>query len=257
MKRKYIIVTFVIIVLLFVILIKFFFYGSVMYSYNDNIKIKIPSFSFFYKEYDSMLMFKTLKSIFSTKIDVSIIKADYERYLCRNDEYYYDTENDVTIVSYDIKKGFLFNNIYIKYYSGKYNNNYCNKVTDPLKTNYSFLRYSSGSTKPYELYYNDNNNVTHTIYYDLTNGRLLFKNGKGKMIDFHSILKHKWITVDDVISLLDYQVEKGEILRVENDKSDYTLYKTKDFSLIRCNSKNKGDIYLEPNDVNFDNEFCN
>lgn len=260
-SKRNIIIILIVVILLFILVgfiyINFLSISTVKYYYKEKkITLEIPKYSIFYEEKDNTLIFKSLKSKNNIEFILSTIENKYQKYTCRHNTYYYDEEGQVTIISYDIKDKNLFNEIYLTYKVGKHDNNYCNKVTDPTKTSYQFRINPIDSTPlPFEFQNIEENGEIINVHYNNLNGRILFKTGKGYMNYLESMIQYKWITMNDVIEFLEYKVKKNEVEKTENNDIGYIIYKTGDFSLIKCSGQNK-DIYIENHDFEYKENYC-
>ena len=250
MKKRLIIIA-IIIICISILVLKFFISGYTNYK-DKEITIKVPSLSFLSKKDDNKLIFKSFKSILTLNIDIDKINSTFDKYLCRNDNYYYDMDNDITIINYKTYFSLVFNTIEIDYQKGKYDSNYCNKIIDYLKTNYMFSKYpetaNAASNYSFSVQLDNGNNIM--IHYNILDGMIQFKNGQDKYIDLISILKYKWLNIDDIKKLLDYQYENKKIDRIIEDKK--TIYKTNYFNFVDCNDNN---YYFVP--INQHLEVCN
>ena len=186
------------------------------------------------------------------------LESKYEKYTCRNKSYYFDEINDITIINYDVKSSFPFNEIYITYNKGKFDNNYCNKVIDPTKTNYQFKEYPpDGNPRPFTFIATADNGDKIMVYYNIITGRLLFKTGNGYMNYLESMIQFNWLTMSDVIKFLEYKVMQKEATVKEDIDIGYTLYTTKDFSLLKCHTQfGNNDIYIEEPDFEYNANYC-
>lgn len=240
-----------IIIVIPILIFKFFIIGFT--NYNDKkITVKVPSLSFLSKKDDNKLIFKSFKSILTINIDIDKIYSSFDKYLCRNDYYYYDTENDITIINYKSSLSFIFNNIEINYHKGKYDSNYCNKITNYSKTNYRFSKYpkNADAAEKYSFSLQLDNGENINIHYNILDGMIQFKNGQDKYIDLISILKYKWISIDDIKKIFDDQYENKKIDK--SIKDEKIIYKTDFFNFLDCNNNN---YYFVP--INQNIEICN
>lgn len=254
----------VIIILIFILLlsfiyIKFLSLGTNIYNLkNKDITIEIPNFSFYKGQKDNVLIFNSIKSKNNINFILASLESKYEKYTCRNKSYYFDEINDITIINYDVKSSFPFNEIYITYNKGKYDNNYCNKVIDPTKTNYQFKEYPpDGNPRPFTFIATADNGDKIMVYYNIITGRLLFKTGNGYMNYLESMIQFNWLTMSDVIKFLEYKVIQKEATVKEDIDIGYTLYTTKDFSLLECHTQfGNNDIYIEEPDFEYNANYC-
>lgn len=69
--------------------------------------------------------FKSMRSKSSLKGDFEKLLKKYMKVECDNNTYYYNTSGNYTILDYEIKGGFIFNKLHIKYETG-------NKCLDSL-----------------------------------------------------------------------------------------------------------------------------
>ena len=70
-----------------------------------------------------------------------------------------------------------------------------------------------------------------------------------------SMIQHKWLTMNDVVEFLEHKARQNEIEKSENNDIGYTIYITKDFSLVKCKNKPK-DMYIENFDFVYEEHYC-
>lgn len=105
---------FVILFLIMIVSTPFLFLRS---SYNsEEISIQLPSFSFMVKEEEAKLSFVNFLSF----KNVDNQKNSYLDKLtsCYDESYFYDSENDITILKYEVKNGDFIRTINIEYEKG-------------------------------------------------------------------------------------------------------------------------------------------
>ncbi len=88
------------------------------YKTGSNISLHIPKFMDVVKNDDGVVELKTVRSVAAISKDMKKIRKDYEVISCSNKELYYQETQDFTI-SYQIKRGLLFNCLTIHYEKGK------------------------------------------------------------------------------------------------------------------------------------------
>lgn len=252
MYNIYIFITIFILILFTFIYFKFFSFHIQVYNEND-FKLKLPFYSIIYKtaksEDDYVLTFKTLlsKSILSKKFN-SILN-EYEEYICQNQLFYYDKDNDITIEKIDIGSKKFINQYSITLSNGKIDNNFCSEVVD-----YKDLKYQIKQTfiKPHELKYkNTVDGNIYNIYYNLEDKDILLKTGMNKMNSLRGMLKYGWVSMNQFVDYIDYITSISDGSKIKN--KEYVIYKTKDFSLLKCENNN---IYIYESEYDYSNFVC-
>lgn len=219
----------------------------------DKFKLSVPFYSKYYNSTKSndgyVLMFKTLltKSILLNKTNE--ILGKYEEYICQNQLFYYDKDNNATIKKIDISNKLFINQYSITLSNGKFDNNYCSKVV-----NYKDLKYQIKPifSKPYEIEYkNTIDGNMYKIYFNLENKDILLSTGMNKMNYLGSMLKYGWVSMNQFLDYLDYTTSIKDGSKIESEKN--IIYKTNDFSLLKCNNNN---IYIYEKEYEFLNSIC-
>jgi len=249
------------IMLIFIIIllgIKFIPFGSKIYSNpKQNISIEVPRFSLYKENNDKkVISFITIKNKNILKIELDRIINKLEKKTCHYDTYYYDKKNNIMIEKYEINKGILFNEIAIKYGLGEYSNDECNIITDPTRIEYSYFHIDEiREIKPLYKYLNEDGNLydVHTT----CDYCLSIKKGMGYFAYFEDLLKSSYMSMEDLINFLEYQVKVGEATKeIAFDKTS-TIYKNKDFTLVKCNTKSGNkDIYFDER-LDSSIDYCN
>lgn len=128
MKKKNLmfIITFVIIVLLIII------FRNIQLGYNkisiiydkendsQTIKLGIPKFSFMKKENDKGYSYKNIRNNRVLAKEVKSYLNTLSKLECNDTTYYYDDENDFTIIDYSVKNRILYNTISYEVRYGDY-----------------------------------------------------------------------------------------------------------------------------------------
>lgn len=250
---KYIIV---IICVVIVVAIKIFPFGSSLYIVDKSLKLNLPKFSFdIRKEESGKVDFKTVRSKAVVTLEVKRILDKCEKYLCNNKYYYYDKDNSLTIVNFEVKQHLFFNSIEIQYRKGKLNNNECSKID-----NSKYLKYSITPVNetgfcyiPDKFKYYDEDGNRHNVYYDCF-GNLLFRNGMDEKTYIDQLFGYRWLSVDTLIDFLEEQVKKGSFIKKAFDDKWSIIYRNNDFYLLKCGYKNN-DIYIGK-DIKNNREYC-
>lgn len=254
-KKLYVVIGILILTLLCLIHIP---YGTTNYTMpNSNIVLKVPKFSSF-KEECCMFSasFQSFRSKFSLQLELEKIMTGYEKMECHNKTVYYDKKADITIHDYGVESGFFFRKFYITYDKGKPTNNECSVVTDATKTKYQIdYRLKNERDICYHSekfqYWNKDGNI-YDVYYQCF-GDILFQSGMNKMHYLNDMLSRGWISMDDVINFLEYQVIQGKAKKQEFKDGGSIMYMTKDFHLLKCNRlMGNQDIYIGSTNMKYD-----
>lgn len=256
MKR---IIFFDLVVMLVIFLgLKFIPFKKTTYkSKQTDVNLRIPGFSFFNKECCmTSVTFTSPRSALFLQAELNDIMSKYESYTCNNNKYYYDEKEDITISEYGVELGFLFNTFYITYDKGKRNASDCSVINDPTKLTYQIdYRAKNGygiCYIPEKFTYKNENGEIYNVYYECI-GDLLFQTGLGKMNFLNSMLSYEWISMEDVINYLEYEVKNSNFTKNTYEKN--ILYKNKDFSLLQCDTTDK-DIYISSPDFVYKEDYC-
>jgi hypothetical protein len=256
MKKKIIIILLIIIALLAVF--KFVPLGSTKYTIPDySVTLEIPKLSTF-KEVCCMFSasFSSFRSAFIIQKELDSIMSKYERMTCHNKTYYYDKKNDITISDYTVKHGLIKNTFFIIYNKGKYSDDNCNTITNPTQLKYVVdMRYAIDEVHT-DYKYEDNNGNLHNVYIDRI-GNLEIQNGSGHMQPLDTMLMYNWMTMDDLIAFLEYQVETKKATKEVCKDGGSILYKNKDFSLLKCNTlAGNKDVYIGHTSMKYEKNYC-
>ena len=119
MKKKKLIIAIVLGVLLVtIILLKIIPLGYeiefTIYDMTDGsktVELGIPKLSFLKKENDRIYSYKNIRGNKVLKKEVNDFLNTLEKIKCNNTTYYYDKENDFTIIEYSVKNNVLYNTI--------------------------------------------------------------------------------------------------------------------------------------------------
>lgn len=225
------------------------------HSKKLNSSFNIPRFSLYKESKDkNIVTFITIKNKNILKFEMDRIINKLEKKTCHYDTYYYDKENDITIEDFKIDTKLLFNEISVRYKKGKYSNEECNIITDPTRIEYSYFHIDEiNELKPLYKYLNKDGNLYDV--YTTCDYCLSIKKGMGYFSYFEELLQSSYMSMDDLISFLEHQVETKKAtkdIRIES-----TIYKNKDFTFIECNTKNGNkDIYFDER-LDSSIDYCN
>lgn len=222
----------------------------------DNMIINLPSDIFSKKKvYKNAILDDEGKEIYMYQLKYTTIKnsrvienkfkkffSNSEKIICNNKEEIYIKKNDVTITSYRIEKKDFITNVYLDIHIGKKNGNECYKIKDYKCIDYRISIPNNFRITPSNFRYLDNSGNIYNIHYEYEND-ILFKYGNNYYKYLDHLLQFGWISMDDIINYLEYQTEIGNATK-NNYFNNNTLYKNKDFSLLKCNAINNKDIYI-------------
>lgn len=118
-KKKKIILFFSAIIIIFIIIIiknKYFGYKMVKYNFNNSyikkeIELGVPYGSFMRKENSNSISFKNFRSKKVLEIEIKDYLKKLDPILCNDTIYYYDENNDITIINYGVKDKKLYRTI--------------------------------------------------------------------------------------------------------------------------------------------------
>lgn len=231
---------------------KFFSFHTQIHKVGD-FELKLPFYSKIYDTSKSndeyVLIFKTFLSKGVILNKINDILNEYEEYICQNQGFYYDKDNDITIKDVDIGNNEIINKYSIIISKGMFDNNFCSKVID-----YKNIKHQVKETliNPHEFKYkNTVDGNTYNVYFNLVNKDILINTGMNKMNYLRSMLTYGWVSMNQFIDYLDYIELNKEVFKIEN--KDYIVYKTKDFSLLKCNNN---DIYINESEYDYSNFIC-
>lgn len=274
MKKRFILLTLVLLIVLGFIFLKNISFGTKYYNISNNKNLYILKNSFFvsnqcdgyWENYYNgevygdekklcinKIKFKTFLSKKSIKRNLQNLVKKYEEKTCRNKTTY--TDSNLTIIDFGIEETGLLNTYYISYIDGNININDCNIVDDykniEYKYDYSYIPKEKILEPEYK--YMANNGKLYEVYTDYSDG-LLIKNGSGEYHSLPTMLKFNYMDMDTLIKALDYQAEQNIVTKVEYENG--TFYKNNVFSLFQCsiNTGNKN-IYISDN-LEYSEDFC-
>ena len=231
---------------------KFFSFHAQIYKVDD-FELKLPFYSKIYDTSKSndeyVLTFKTFLSKDTILNKINDILNEYEEYICQNQVFYYDKDNDITIKEIKIDKDLFINEYSIIMLIGKFDNNYCSKVIDYKNIKYQIKEIFTNSHE--FKYKNTVDGNTYNVYFNLVNKDILINTGMNKMNYLRSMLTYGWVSMNQFIDYLDYAELNKEVFKIEN--KDYIVYKTKDFSLLKCNNNV---IYINESEYDYSNFIC-
>ena len=231
---------------------KFFSFHTQIHKVND-FELKLPFYSKIYHTSKSndeyVLTFKTFLSKDVILNKINDILNEYEEYICQNQMFYYDKDNDITIKDVDIGNNEIINKYSITISKEMFDNNFCSKVID-----YKNIKHQIKDvlTNPHEYKYKNivDGNI-YNVYSNLKNKAILLNTGMNKMNYLRDMLTYGWVSMNQFIDYLDYIVLNNKCSKFEN--KDYVIYKTKDFSLLKCNNN---DIYINESEYDYSNFIC-
>ncbi|MDD2435564.1 MAG: hypothetical protein PHO63_04845 [Bacilli bacterium] len=262
MRRKNIMMFIIILLIGLFVSLKFIPFGTTAYtSKQTNATLEIPKLSVFEKECCMFsATFKTFSSKLNIQSELNTIMKKYEKRTCNNKTIYYDKKHNITITEYGVKYGLIMNTFFITYDKGEYDNNDCSVVTNPTKLKYQIdyrLKNESGTCYiPEQFKYLNKDGNMYNVYYECF-GDLLLQTGLETMNFLNNMLFYDWISMYDVIGFLEYQVENKAATRQIFKDGGSTLYKNKDFSLLKCNTiSGNQDIYIGSTDFEYKENYC-
>ena len=126
-KKKLLIIIPVGMILLIIIILKTLPLGydieSIIYDMTDGsqtVELGVPKLSFLKKENDRSYSYKNIRGNKILKKEVNAFLNTLEKTKCNNTTYYYDKENDFTIIEYSVKNNVLYNTISYQIRYGDY-----------------------------------------------------------------------------------------------------------------------------------------
>lgn len=126
-KKKLLIIIPVGMILLIIIILKTLPLGydieSIIYDMTDGsqtVELGVPKLSFLKKENDRSYSYKNIRGNKILKKEVNAFLNTLEKTKCNNTTYYYDKENDFTIINYSVKNNVLYNTISYQIRYGDY-----------------------------------------------------------------------------------------------------------------------------------------
>lgn len=93
---------------------------EVSYNSEKNIKIGTPKLSFMMKQNDRSYSFKNFRSAHVLESEIKKYFKSLSNLTCNNTLYYYDEENDVSYINYDVKDHILYSTISYEIADGDY-----------------------------------------------------------------------------------------------------------------------------------------
>lgn len=84
------------------------------------IEIGIPKYSFLLKNNDRSYSFKNIKKSSNLKLEIQEYLQTLEKINCNDTAYYYNKENNYTLLEYKIKNKLIYNTISYELYDGNY-----------------------------------------------------------------------------------------------------------------------------------------
>ena len=94
-------------------------FSTTNYETVENIKLEIPKFMTVSSSKNGELKLNTYRSVAAISKDMKKIRKDSKKIICSGKDYYYKEENDVSI-SYQIRRGLLYNYLTIEYQKGEF-----------------------------------------------------------------------------------------------------------------------------------------
>lgn len=121
-KKRCILLSIVFIIFLAVIMLKTVYLGYDIFKKKDTktVELGIPKLSFIKKLNDRSYSFKNIRGEKVLKKEVTAFLNTLDKQKCNHTIYYYDKENDFTIVDYEIKNNFLYHTISYEVRYGSY-----------------------------------------------------------------------------------------------------------------------------------------
>lgn len=126
-KKKLLIIIPVGMILLIIIILKTLPLGydieSIIYDMTEGsqtVELGVPKLSFLKKENDRSYSYKNIRGNKILKKEVNAFLNTLEKTKCNNTTYYYDKENDFTIIEYSVKNNVLYNTISYQIRYGDY-----------------------------------------------------------------------------------------------------------------------------------------
>lgn len=266
MKKKLVIIISALTILILVLLIlclKYISFGITTYEMpNSGITLEIPKLSIFKEEccmYSAS--FKTFRSKSVVQKELDNIINKYEKKICNHRIIYYDKKHDITITEYGVESGKLMTNFYIVYDKGMPTNSECNRVTDITKIEYRYYPIPDDIPRELKVWYQylNSNGKKYDVYANWT-GCLAIKPGT-RLDDnhyqyFEGMLDASYMSMGMLIEFLEYQVNNNLATKEIHDDGEATLYKNKDFSLLKCNtSSGNQDVYIS-DQLEYKEEYC-
>ncbi len=221
---------------------------------NKNYSIKIPKYSYWLKNSDLNINFKS----FSTIERLKQFKDQYLESLqlldCSTEEakYYYDKSQNITLYNYKIVKKFLINDIQINYHNG----HYCNdKDAEELEKQLQELNFtldvepSPTCGKLKLLYSND----SYEIYgYCIENASIEVD---GSDFTLETALTNNYVSMDKIVKKFDFSSKYAEGVKEIYDND--VLYLNLVSGMIVCGLNEQNKKYIIGNeDMFYKSELC-
>lgn len=231
---------------------KFLSFGTQVYSKN-NFKLTVPFYSKIYNTVDSndehVFKFKTFLSKSALLNKTNDILNEYEKYICQNQKFYYDKDNDITIKGIEIGSKLFINEYSYTISKGMFDNNFCSKVIG-----YKNIKHQIKDVliKPHKYEYKNivDGNI-YNVYSNLENKDILLSTGMNVMNYLRDMLRFGWVSMNQFIDYLDFISSNGDSVKIET--KDYIAYETKEFTLLKCDNN---DIYIYENEYDYSNFVC-
>lgn len=93
-------------------------FSTTSYETLENTKLEIPKFMTVSSDSNGKLELKTYRSVAAISKDMKKIRKGNKKIVCSEKDYYYNNENDFSM-SYQIRRGLLFNYLTIEYQKGE------------------------------------------------------------------------------------------------------------------------------------------
>lgn len=254
-KLLYLIILVLIILLLIIYYIKLF---NDDYKYYENkqlgIKVRIPSLSLVIKASKNEVKVISLNS----KMHAKHIYDNFQDINCYQDIYKYDKKNNILFMGIDNIMIFPITIFTFKINKGKLSSEECNKIVDYKKIRYWVTNKdkAKNATLKFSYQYKDEDGKLYNVY---TNPyqRLVIKTGTNRYEEIPNLLYSRWMSMNDFINFLEYQVKRKHITKTIYKDGGSILYKAEDFSLLKCNtiSGNK-DIYISDTSLKYKKAYC-
>lgn len=257
---KYCVLSFIGLLVVVILTVKFFPFGSKKYTIlSNNTTFELPKLSFdIHTSENKILNFKTFRSKTIIEAELISLLNQYDKYRCNSKEYYYDKQNNLTIMNYKFVNSHYLNQVQIEYHNNMFTNNECGKVGDFKNLKYTVTPVNETGYCYIDNYfeYEDVNGNIYNIHYNCF-GNLSFENGMGKMIYLNQILSYKWISIENIIDFMEFQVANGNASKATFDENGSLIYENNDFYLLKCNTmENNKDIYIGKK-IDKEKKYCN
>ena len=260
MKKNIIILLIVVIlVVLAFSIIRFYNFGvKKIYIENSRITLTIPKIAKLKSVSKNYVEFSSLQNKDVITNSLESIYSGLESKICNNKKVYYDDKNNITITDYRIEESGLITKFYINYRRGNISNDECSIVKNPKKIKYQIEEAQEGNicTIPSKFNYRNSDGNLYNVYY-ICFGNLWIQTGMNEMNYLNQMLYYGWISMQDMIDFMEYQVKIGEASQKKYSGEKTILYQNRDFSMLVCDTSigNK-DIYIGDTSLKYEENYC-